>query len=156
MANRVTTALRCLSRLILSLLPVICADSFTCVEAVAQDQPFFLFVGLTSPHTPISPSKRFKGRSSIGFYGDFVMETDHCIGRILAALDEHNLAHNTLVFASSDHGAAAYAGRRCRATPGQMKELEAEGHYGSGFFEDASFRFTKVDCVSPVQRAGRT
>ena len=52
-------------------------------------KPFFLYFALTAPHTPTSPSPNFEGKSKLGLYGDFVMETDHCIGRILAALEKH-------------------------------------------------------------------
>ena len=42
-------------------------------KQVKQDKPFFLYVPLTSPHTPIVPSKDWLGKSSIGKYGDFLM-----------------------------------------------------------------------------------
>ena len=95
-------------------------------------QPFFLYLALTAPHTPLSPSEGFQGKSRLGVYGDFVMETDDCVGRMLAALDQHGLAENTLVIATSDHGAALYAGRSRKAITGQMRELEKDGHYASG------------------------
>jgi hypothetical protein len=38
--------------------------------------PFFLYLALTSPHTPLVPTKEFQGKSPLGPYGDFVMETD--------------------------------------------------------------------------------
>ncbi|MFP6703206.1 MAG: sulfatase-like hydrolase/transferase, partial [Planctomycetaceae bacterium] len=50
--------------------------------AASRDRPFFLFVALTAPHTPTSPTKKFEGRSRIGLYGDFVMNTDHTLGRV--------------------------------------------------------------------------
>jgi arylsulfatase A-like enzyme len=102
-------------------------------------QPFFLYLALTAPHTPTSPSGKFEGKSSLGIYGDFVMETDDCIGRVLAALDAQGLTENTLVIATSDHGAAPYAGRRREATFLQLKELEKEGHYSSGPFRGYKF-----------------
>ncbi len=103
------------------------------------DRPFFLYLALTSPHTPVSPSPDFKGKSRLGIYGDFVMETDHCVGRVLAALDETGLADSTLVIASSDHGAALYAGRKPEATFAQLRELEKDGHFSSGPFRGYKF-----------------
>jgi arylsulfatase A-like enzyme len=104
-----------------------------------SDQPFFLYFALTSPHTPTSPSPEFEGKSKLGLYGDFVMETDHCVGRVLAALKKHGLEENTLVIASSDHGAGPYAGNIRKATPGQLRELEKQGHYSSGIYRGYKF-----------------
>lgn len=102
-------------------------------------RPFFLFVALTSPHTPVSPSESFRGRSELGLYGDFVMETDDCLRRVLEALDDAGLTDNTLVIATSDHGPASYAGPELKATPGQIHELERQGHYPSGPFRGYKF-----------------
>jgi arylsulfatase A-like enzyme len=108
-------------------------------RANRAQQPFFLYLALTAPHTPISPSRDFEGKSELGLYGDFVMETDHCVGRVLAALKEHGIEDNTIVMASSDHGAGAYAGNIRKATPGQLKLLEQQGHYASGIYRGYKF-----------------
>ena len=102
-------------------------------------EPFFLYLALTAPHTPTSPSAPFAGRSDLGIYGDFVMETDHCIGRVLSALKTHGLEDNTLVIATSDHGPAPYAGRKRKATAGQLKQLEQAGHYSAGLYRGYKF-----------------
>ena len=108
-------------------------------EDARTGKPFFLYLALTSPHTPVSPSAKFEGKSRLGIYGDFVMETDDCLKRVLASLDQHGLAENTLVIASSDHGPALYAGRRKEATPNQLRELEKDGHYSSGIYRGYKF-----------------
>lgn len=108
-------------------------------DDASNGKPFFLYVALTSPHTPVSPSAKFEGQSRLGIYGDFVMETDDCLKRVLAALDQHGLAENTLVLASSDHGPALYAGRRREATANQLRELEKDGHYSSGIYRGYKF-----------------
>ncbi|MEZ6065969.1 MAG: sulfatase-like hydrolase/transferase [Planctomycetaceae bacterium] len=36
------------------------------------DDPFFLYVPLTSPHTPWLPAERFRGQGGAGLYGEFV------------------------------------------------------------------------------------
>ena len=105
----------------------------------SKDQPFFLFLALTSPHTPVSPSEAFEGKSGLGIYGDFVHETDDCVGRVLDALDDAGLSENTLVIATSDHGAAAYAGNIRKATPFQYRELEQLGHYSGGGYRGFKF-----------------
>lgn len=115
------------------------AESFIDRSAKKKSQPFFLYLALTSPHTPLSPRPEFDGKSRLGVYGDFVMETDDCVGRVLAALDRHGLARNTLVIVTSDHGAASYAGRRRKATEGQLLELQQDGHYACGIFRGYKF-----------------
>lgn len=102
-------------------------------------KPFFLYLALTAPHTPLSPKPAFQGKSSIGVYGDFVMETDNCVGRVMKALQAHGLAENTLVIATSDHGAASYVGRNRKAAPGQVHEMEREGHHPNGIHRGYKF-----------------
>ena len=46
----------------------------------SKDKPFFLYVPLASPHTPIAPTAEWQGKSGLNPYADFVMQTDHCIG----------------------------------------------------------------------------
>jgi arylsulfatase A-like enzyme len=99
--------------------------------AAKSGQPFFLYVPLTSPHTPILPTPEWQGRSGLGAYGDFVMQTDAVVGKILAALDAHGLAENTLVIFTADNGCSPQAD-----TPG----LEKQGHFAS-----AQFRGYKAD-----------
>jgi arylsulfatase A len=94
--------------------------------------PFFLYLALTGPHTPLSPGQGFAGRSKLGLYGDMVMETDHCVVRVLSLLKAHGLGSNTLVLATSDNGPGAYAGRLAKATRGQLHELEKDGHFAAG------------------------
>lgn len=108
-------------------------------ESARGGKPFFLYVALTSPHTPLSPSPNFDGKSRMGLYGDFVMETDDCVGRVTAALKKQGLDQNTLVIFTSDHGAAPYAGDRRKATAGQLRELEKRGHYSSGPYRGYKF-----------------
>ena len=115
------------------------ADEAEKFIASSAAKPFFLFVALTAPHTPTSPTKQFEGKSRIGLYGDFVMNTDHTLGRVLAALDKAGVADNTLVIATSDHGPAPYAGAKRVATYLQIKELEKKGHFASGPFRGYKF-----------------
>ena len=108
-------------------------------DRARNGNPFFLYFALTSPHTPTSPSPAFEGTSELGLYGDFVAETDATMGRILRALEEHGLAENTFVIATSDHGAAPYAGNIRKATPGLIRELEQLGHYSSSIYRGYKF-----------------
>lgn len=78
-------------------------------EQSRKDQPFFLYFAFPSPHAPIIPNDEFDGKSKAGPYGDFIYESDHCAGRILAAIKEAGMENNTLVFFSADNGPEHYA-----------------------------------------------
>ena len=88
-------------------------------------KPFFCYVPLASPHTPIVPNSPWQGRSRTNFYGDFVEETDAAIGQILDSLDKHNLTENTLVIVTSDNGCSPQ---------GKFAELAQFGHNPSYLF----------------------
>ncbi len=66
--------------------------------------PFFLYLPLTGPHTPWVPTPEFAGKSKVGPYGDFVMQTDALVGRLAEALERTGLAKNTLLVVTSDNG----------------------------------------------------
>lgn len=74
------------------------------VPGVRSGTPFFLYLPYTSPHKPVIPIDQFRGKSQAGAYGDFMMETDWHVGRILDFLEQQQLAENTLVVFSSDNG----------------------------------------------------
>lgn len=73
-------------------------------------QPFFLYLALEAPHNPINPAPEFRGKSKATLYGDFVQQLDHCVGRVLDALEKHELAQNTLLIFTSDNGGRYEAG----------------------------------------------
>lgn len=68
------------------------------------DEPFFLYVALTSPHLPHCTAPEFRGTSGMGNYGDFLVETDHRVGQVLEALDCAGVAGHTMVLLTSDNG----------------------------------------------------
>ncbi len=88
-------------------------------RATHPDQPFFLYLALAAPHTPLLPTREFAGSTHTTVYGDFVSQVDADIGRILAALEKSGLAANTIVVATSDNGFAPAAG---------LAELKAINH----------------------------
>lgn len=83
-------------------------------EQRGKPGPFFLYVPFNSPHAPIVPSAEFAGKSRAGGYGDFMVQTDAAVGRILQALDEQGLRENTIVVFSADNGPERYAYERAR------------------------------------------
>jgi arylsulfatase A-like enzyme len=95
-------------------------------RANASDgKPFFLYLALAGPHTPVVPTSEFEGRSRTTAYGDFVTQIDADVGRILATLEKHGLSENTLVIFTSDNGFAP---------PGGLEALRELGHDPSGGF----------------------
>jgi arylsulfatase A-like enzyme len=83
---------------------------FLRTRASATDgKPFFLYLALASPHTPILLTPEFAGRTGTTPYGDFVAQVDADIGHIMAALAETGLDRNTLVIFTSDNGFAPAA-----------------------------------------------
>ena len=100
-------------------------------ESAAADEPFFVYVPLTSPHTPVVPSADFRGRTGLGDYADFLVETDHVLGHVLGALDASGVTDETLVLFTSDNGFAPYV---------KIPELEAAGQRPS-----AGWRGAKAD-----------
>jgi len=78
-------------------------------QHAGNGKPFFLYLALPTPHTPIAPSVEWLGKSGLNYYADYVMETDDSIGKVLAALDRDGLATNTLVVFASDNGCSPAA-----------------------------------------------
>jgi arylsulfatase A len=73
-------------------------------EQAKTKKPFFLYLPLPAPHTPIVPVPPFKGASKLNPYADFVMQIDNHMGELLATLKEAGVDENTLVFFTSDNG----------------------------------------------------
>jgi arylsulfatase A len=94
-------------------------------------RPFFLYLPLASPHTPIAPTSPWQGKSGLNPYADFVCETDAALGQVLDALDQNGLTNNTLLIVTSDNGCSPQA---------KYDELLPKGHNPSFVF-----RGTKAD-----------
>lgn len=73
-------------------------------DAAKQGKPFFLYLPFTSPHYPVCPLPAFWGQGECGGYGEFVIETDHHVGRVLEFLKQSGLDDNTIVIYTSDNG----------------------------------------------------
>jgi len=74
------------------------------VDRREADKPFFVYLPLTSPHYPVCPLPEFHGQGDCGGYGEFVIETDYHVGRILDFLTESKIDQNTLIVFTSDNG----------------------------------------------------
>jgi arylsulfatase A len=69
-----------------------------------ETPPFFLYLPYTSPHKPVIPLPQFQGQSAAGAYGDFMVETDWHIGRVLETLQRLGVDRQTLLIVTSDNG----------------------------------------------------
>jgi arylsulfatase A len=94
----------------------------------ADRKPFFLYVPLNSPHTPIVPKAEFIGKSGVGEYGDFVCQSDWAVGRIVDALEDNGLTENTLVIVTSDNGCSPQADFPALAKLGHHPSFKFRGH----------------------------
>ena len=117
---------------VINMLPRLTEKSVEYLDSrVNATSPFFLYVPLGSPHTPIVPTAAWQGRSGLGDYGDFVMQTDNVLGEIVSALERNGQAQNTLLIFTSDNGCSKAAG---------IPDLARQGHAVS-----ASLRGSKAD-----------
>ena len=78
-------------------------------EAIAfikkhRDEPFFVYVPHTMPHTLLGASHEFRGKSKRGLYGDVIEEMDHETGRLIDAIKRLDLEKKTIVLFTSDNG----------------------------------------------------
>ncbi|MFV0267356.1 MAG: sulfatase-like hydrolase/transferase [Draconibacterium sp.] len=100
--------------------------SFEFIKQQAKsDKPFFLYLPLPSPHTPILPTEEWLGKSGLNPYGDFVMMVDDYMGQLEATIREAGIEENTLIIFTSDNGCSPRA---------NFPELIAKGHNPSYIF----------------------
>ncbi len=90
-----------------------------------QGKPFFIYFPLNAPHTPISPTKQFQGKSGLNKYGDFVMQVDWTVGQVMAALEATGVSDNTLLVFTTDNGCSPQA---------KFAELAEKGHFPSDVY----------------------
>jgi arylsulfatase A-like enzyme len=100
-------------------------------ERAKTKQPFFLYLALNSPHTPIVPSAPWVGKSQLNHYGDFVMETDWALGQVMKSVAQAGIENDTLLIFTSDNGCSPQA---------DTAGMERQGHFAS-----AAFRGYKTD-----------
>lgn len=102
------------------------------IGAHARDEkPFFMYLALPSPHTPILPTQQWLGKSGLNPYADFVTMVDAYVGKLLAEIEKQGLTDNTLIIFTSDNGCSPQA---------DFEVLREHGHHPS-----AAFRGHKAD-----------
>lgn len=94
-----------------------------------KNKPFFVYMPLPAPHTPILPTKEFQGKSNLDNpYGDFVLMVDWVVGEVIKALEKNGISENTLIVFTSDNGCSPTA---------NFKQLKSKGHYPNYVFRGA-------------------
>jgi arylsulfatase A len=110
-------------------LPTFTREAKNVIEAKAkQGAPFFLYLPLNSPHTPILPSEKWQGKSGISLYADFVMETDDALGQIMKATEDAGIARDTLIIVTSDNGCSPSADYPKLLAAGHNPSYNLRGH----------------------------
>jgi arylsulfatase A-like enzyme len=69
------------------------------------DQPFFAVLSTQIAHAPVLPAEEFNRATSAGPRGDFVLELDAIVGRLLDLIQDLGIDDQTLVLFNSDNGA---------------------------------------------------
>lgn len=98
------------------------------VEDRPKDTPFFLYLALPSPHTPILPTKEWLGKSGLNPYGDFVMMIDDYMGQLMGMLEKRGMTDNTLLIFTSDNGCSPEADFKVLGEKGHDPSYIYRGH----------------------------
>jgi len=113
-------------------------------EQANDKTPFFLYFPLTAPHKPTLPHPRFEGKSGLGPYGDFVIQVDETVGKVLDTIDDVGIANDTLVIYTSDNGSYMYRYQDSKKTD-HVKDSSVQGYYEGNHTANGDLRGTKAD-----------
>ncbi|MDF1745648.1 MAG: arylsulfatase [Gimesia sp.] len=97
-------------------------------KSAKAGKPFFLYLALPAPHTPIVPVPPFKDASQMNPYADFVMQMDHHMGQLHLAVQKAGLDDNTLVIFTSDNGCSPEANFELLKEKGHDPSAKYRGH----------------------------
>lgn len=78
------------------------------IKSQRNGSPFFLYFPWSAPHTPVVPNDEFLGKSKAGSYGDFVVECDKTVEKVVQALKDKGMYENTLIILTSDNGSSPH------------------------------------------------
>ncbi|NAS10744.1 sulfatase family protein [Poritiphilus flavus] len=103
--------------------------SFQYIRERSKDgKPFFLYLALPSPHTPILPTTEWQGKSGLNPYGDFVMMIDAYMGQLEKVIKEAGIEKNTLIIFTSDNGCSPEANFDVLKQKGHLPGYKYRGH----------------------------
>ena len=103
--------------------------SFSYIEEKSKEsKPFFLYLALPSPHTPILPTEEWLGSSELNPYGDFVIMIDDYMGQLMKTVKDAGIEENTIVIFASDNGCSPQANFKLLAGKGHDPSAGYRGH----------------------------
>lgn len=98
-----------------------------------SEKPLFLYFALPSPHTPWLPNKDYKGKTSIGDYGDYTSQSDGALGAVVEQLKKAGELDNTLIVFTSDNGPVWYpedVEKYEHSSTGQLRGMKGDAWEG--------------------------
>jgi arylsulfatase A-like enzyme len=113
-------------------------------KKAGSEKPFFLYFPLTAPHKPVLPHERFRGKTDLNDYGDFVVQVDWVVGQVVHALEDAGVRENTMIVFTSDNGSYMYRlddpTERDHVDQSSIQAFRADRHRSNG-----PWRGTKAD-----------
>ena len=99
-----------------------------------REEPFFLYLSHTTPHTPLQATEEYLNRyrhiedQGTRIYAAMVASLDDSVAAVVAKLEEIGQRDNTLIVFASDNGCAGYINGACSNTPfAGFKRYHQEG-----------------------------
>ncbi len=90
-------------------------------------KPFFLYLPLAAPHTPVLPTDAYAGKSQVSPYADFVMMVDEVVKKVVSSLKANGVYDNTLIIFTSDNGFAPAADLNAQLEKGHNPGMNFRG-----------------------------
>jgi arylsulfatase A len=90
-------------------------------------KPFFLYLPLAAPHTPVLPTGSYV-RKSISPYADFTIMVDDMVKKVVNTLKANGIYDNTLIIFTSDNGFAPAADLKAQLDKGHKPSMQYRGH----------------------------
>ena len=111
-------------------------------RSVSKEKPFLLYFPLSAPHKPVLPHSRFRNRTELGVYGDFVHQVDWTVRQILKKLDDSGAAKDTLLVVTSDNGSFM---NRLNKQQDHRHDSKIHGFHPDNHRPNGNWRGTKAD-----------
>lgn len=108
-------------------------------------QPFFLYLPLGAPHSPIVPPvggvpadpsiglSAYSYNSNFDNYENFIRLVDWTVGEVIDALEENGLADNTIIVFTADNGVATEFATSDQISPGFIDGQRIRGRKADGW-----------------------
>jgi len=103
-------------------------------------KPFFVFFSASDIHVPRTPNPRFRGKTTLGYRGDAMVQFDDAVGQLMKFLKDSGLKKNTIVIFSSDNGPVYDDGYDDGTSVHTSTKPCDHGHYGAGPFRGGKYQ----------------